>query len=262
MAAEVLSLSHAAEPWQLQLAKNGGRGEARLWSEGFNDDVPCVTTITPATYELYREVAEPKEYVPGAEYYDIYEQITPLLGGAAVVCTITGRSGSGKSWLANRLRKKLRAQGVSTEVLSSDDYNIGMRRIYELTGQAPGSRINWDKPHVYDTALLADHLAELKNGRAIPRHAYDFGVGEPSVAPEPLEPPQVTIVEGLMTNVPEVQQIADVAHVMDTPLATCIGRRIVRDFATGRNVSIGSSYGDLLGYLLQVTEPEYMARLA
>jgi uridine kinase len=262
MAAEAISLSHPCEPWQLQIAKNADTYKATLWGEGFNDGQPCEAPVDAKTYELYRTHAEPREYIQGSEYYDLIDRVAPLLGGSAVVCTITGRSGSGKSWLAQKVAKTLQARGVSVATLSSDDYNIGVRRIYELTGQPVGSRINWDKPYVYDTSLLADHLAELKNGRAIPRHVYDFGTGEPYIEPEPLKPAQVVIVEGLMTNASEIREIADASHVMETPLATCIGRRILRDFTSGRNVSIGNSYGALLGYMLRVTEPEYMARLS
>jgi len=167
------------------------------------------------------------------------------------IVQIIGRSGSGKSTYVRELQAKLAESNMASIVLSTDDYHRGTSW---LETQNDGNQWqNWDAPIVYDTGSTAKDLRALLSGEEIVGRRIDFETGEPvlgqNIAAQPL-----IIVEGIYAGAPEISQLSTIRHEMKTPLATSIGRRLLRD-ATER-----PEFADLeksLRYILEIAEVEY-----
>ncbi len=143
-----------------------------------------------------------------------------------LVVRIAGRSGSGKSTLVRQLGSSLATYGISPIVLSTDDYHRGTRWLTSYNNGEPWTA--WDDAIVYDTKAMAADLYELKNGSPIPRRVFDFSTAEP-LTDGTIEPSTVIIVEGIYAGSQGIAGPRELLYEMPTPLATCIGRRIIRD---------------------------------
>jgi uridine kinase len=163
--------------------------------------------------------------------------------------SIGGRSGSGKSTLVKQMRQRLHKKGVTTALISTDDYNHGNTHLYKMSG---GQWENYDASDTYDLSLCQSHLGQLASGLAVPRHRFDFISEEPVINGE-IQPADVTFVEGVKAHHPAFREQADLYYEMPTPLATCIGRRIMRDLTERPRFSPEQN----LAYYLEYTEPEY-----
>ncbi len=87
---------------------------------------------------------------------------TPLVIG------IAGGSGSGKTTLANLLRERVGADRIA--YLPHDAY------YKDLSDLPPNQRreINFDHPDLLDSALLIQHVQQLRDNQAIDLPLYDF----------------------------------------------------------------------------------------
>lgn len=146
--------------------------------------------------------------------------------GVTTVAHIAGRSGSGKSTIVREVREQLSALGVESVVLSTDDYHRGNTWLVNYNGGEPWTK--WDDAVVYDTVVMANDLAELQAGRPIWRRWIDFTDCEPKYDGI-IQPAPVVIVEGIYAASPDVVGQGDLMYEMTTPLATCVGRRLLRD---------------------------------
>jgi len=164
---------------------------------------------------------------------------------------IAGRSGSGKSTVVRELRTKLAEYGLSSDVISTDDYHRGNTWLHERTGGEPW--IDWDDPIVYDTARMADDLARLADGERIARREVDFGIVETRIVGE-IRPVDIMIIEGIYAGSQDLAAFADSKYEMPTPLATCIGRRLLRDL---RERPEFADPAKSLRYMLEYAEPRY-----
>ncbi|WP_397222166.1 uridine kinase family protein [Nocardiopsis lambiniae] len=103
--------------------------------------------------------------------------------GRARVVVVEGRSGSGKSTVAGRLRAELEARGVPAAVLSMEDLYPGWHGL----ARAPELLVSWV-------------LEPLRDGRPASWHRYDWERGEFTAArvPVPSEVADggVLVVEG------------------------------------------------------------------
>src|SRR5436190_14774555 len=84
-----------------------------------------------------------------------------------VLVAILGGSGSGKSWLAEKLAACLRGNAVR---IAMDDFYRDRSHL------SPGrrARINFDHPRAVDWPLFEKTLRELRSGRAVTMPRYDF----------------------------------------------------------------------------------------
>ncbi len=80
---------------------------------------------------------------------------------------ITGGSGAGKTWLADRLQHLL---GKKAGRLSQDSFY----RDWSHLPPAERGRVNFDHPDALDWAHFADSLHTLRSGRACRLPVYDF----------------------------------------------------------------------------------------
>lgn len=250
------------EEWQLRLHRHdyGERSVHQAVLSHRTMEMLVKVSIKRAIFDFYAAL-EP--HSPRSVDQDPIETITEAvvekLTDTPTVLTITGRSGSGKSTLAEQVSLAFTEHGISSTILSADDYNRGRTGLRELFGH--DNHTNWDAHYVYDTALLARHIEGLKSGVSAPQYVFDFKKSERFETGDMVEPAQVIIVEGIMANSPNLTSVADLSYLMPTPLATCIGRRALRDKKENRGGAIGNDTETFLQYQLHVAEPEYRARL-
>ncbi len=138
---------------------------------------------------------------------------------------IAGGSGSGKGWLAGRLRRLLGSQAGH---LSLDDF------YHDRSHLPPGRRalVNFDEPDAIDWACAERTLSDLREGRPprIPR--YDFVTHCRRSRPADWEPRPVVIVEGLWLLPPSpLARFFDLKVYLDCPPALRFERRLARDQA-------------------------------
>jgi uridine kinase len=150
----------------------------------------------------------------------VHEQPDPLL------VAIVGGSGSGKSWLAERLSAAL-VPGVSR--VSLDDFYIDRSHL----PSARRALINFDHPRSIDWNLFLGVLRQLKIRQSALAPIYDFcthrrGAQWRRVAAEP-----VIIAEGLwLLRRPTLRSMFHLRVFVDCPARTRLERRLARDAAT------------------------------
>ncbi len=136
---------------------------------------------------------------------------------------VAGGSGSGKTFFAQALQKKLQDQAF---VLYQDNYYIDQSHRFDFDG---GS-VNFDHPEALDFDLLADHLKELKAGGDIRIPKYDFATHKRMT--ETIYQPwkKVVIVDGiLILTQPKLLEIFDESIFVETPEEIRFARRMNRD---------------------------------
>ena len=156
-----------------------------------------------------------------------------------VIIGIAGASASGKSLLATTIAEEI----ASTEmvVISEDSY---YRDRTDLTLEER-AEINYDHPDSLEHNMLIKHLAELKKGNAVDVPLYDYSQHLRSKNVRRIGKNKIIILEGiLLFTEPALRDMMDIKIFMDTPLDTCLCRRINRDvFARGRSIeSVLSQY--------------------
>src|SRR5688572_20182965 len=111
--------------------------------------------------------------------------------GAPLLIGIAGGTGSGKTTLAQCLVREL---GQEVAVLEHDWY-------YRDRSGVPANEresINYDEPDALENALLVQHLAELRAGRAIECPQYDFATHTRKTTTRPVKPSRIVAVEGIL----------------------------------------------------------------
>ena len=140
-----------------------------------------------------------------------------------LVIGIAGGSGSGKTTLVKRL---VEIFGDDVAVVSHDNY---YKRHDELTYEER-SRINYDEPAAFDTALMAYQLECLRHGEAVECPVYDYTVHNRSSETVRIEPRRVILVEGILIFESEaLRNLMDIKIFVDTDADIRICRRIRRD---------------------------------
>ncbi|MBZ0152590.1 MAG: uridine kinase [Planctomycetes bacterium] len=154
---------------------------------------------------------------------------------------IAGGSGSGKTSLTRALARALGEQQCA--VLDHDSY---YRDLSHLPFSARAAT-NFDHPESLENGLLADHLEELREGRAVTRPDYDFKTHTRLPSCHRIEPRPIILCEGiLLLAVPELLRAFDLRVFVDTPADVRALRRVLRDIVErGRTVqSVVQQYLD------------------
>ena len=97
---------------------------------------------------------------------------------------------------------------------------------------APDERaaINYDHPSALESALLAEHLRELRAGRAVEVPIYDFATHTRRRETRPIAPARVILVEGILVfSEPALREQMDIKLFVDTDPDIRLMRRIRRD---------------------------------
>lgn len=171
--------------------------------------------------------------------------------GTPTIAHIAGRSGSGKSTIVRELKAELQGLGIPSVTLSTDDYHRGNTWLVNYNGGETWTK--WDDAIVYDTGAMAQDLAELQAGRPIWHRWIDFSDCEPRYDGA-IQPAPVIIIEGIYAASGDITTDGDLMYEMTTPLATCVGRRLLRDLRERPQFADPVAS---LGYMLTEAEPAY-----
>jgi uridine kinase len=137
---------------------------------------------------------------------------------------IAGGTGSGKSTVAAKLAGA--APPGRCVVVDHDSY---YRDQSHLT-PAARAELNYDHPSSLDSGLLAEHLRELKAGRAVDVPNHDFVTHTRKRETRRVEPAPMVIVEGILVFVEApVRDQLDIKIFVDTDADIRLMRRIRRD---------------------------------
>lgn len=140
------------------------------------------------------------------------------------VIGVAGGTGSGKSTLVKKLLEAFEGQHVA--MMCHDSY---YKAHPELT-LAERAGLNYDHPGAFDTAMMVEHLKELKNGVPIQQPVYSFV--EHNRMPETVmvKPSKVIIVDGILIfENKELRDLMDIKVYVDTDADVRLARRILRD---------------------------------
>lgn len=140
------------------------------------------------------------------------------------VVGIAGGTGSGKTTVADKLASAMPPGRCVT--IDHDAY-------YRDQGHLPPAdreAINYDHPSALDSALLALHLRELRDGRPVEVPIYDFATHTRSRDTRTVAPARVILVEGILVFAePALREQMDIKIFVDTDADIRLMRRIHRD---------------------------------
>jgi len=136
---------------------------------------------------------------------------------------ITGGSGAGKTWLADRLQRLL---GRKVARLSQDCFY----RDWSHLPPAERAGLNFDHPDMLDWPHFADVLQNLRAGRACQLPVYDYSTHRRQPGGEFLQPGPLVIVDGLwLLHDAEVRRQFELTLFLHCPEEERLRRRIARD---------------------------------
>ena len=137
---------------------------------------------------------------------------------------VAGGSGSGKTFFAEALHKKL--GGEVSAVLYQDNYYFDQSSRFDHDG---GS-VNFDHPEALDFDLMAKHLLDLKNGYDVDIPLYDFSTHSRKEETLYQSSKRVIIVDGILIfTQPQLLDIFDETIFIQTPEEIRYQRRLIRD---------------------------------
>jgi uridine kinase len=142
---------------------------------------------------------------------------------------IAGGSGSGKTYLAKRVRELAGEEQVS--ILRMDQYFVSER-------SSNASEVNFDHPAHLDIALMLRHLKDLRAGRAVLAPEYDFRSMEQTSGSVLVEARPVVLVEGLFVLAQPMAKLLDLTCFLDVAVDQRLLGRILRDLEE-REATIG-----------------------
>ena len=175
-----------------------------------------------------RNVARPKTTKPNR----VIAPSRAFRRGVPILVAIAGGSGSGKSWLADKLQKILHPKAGR---LCLDDF-------YRDRSHLPAARrsqINFDHPRAIDWPLLERVLKSLLADRPARAPSYDFKTHSRLPKLRTIHPTPVVLIEGLwVLRRPSIRRLVSLSVFLDSAAPTRLSRRMARDLATrGRSIS-------------------------
>lgn len=141
-----------------------------------------------------------------------------------IVIGIAGGTGSGKSTLIQRIKEEF-ADKIT--MLSHDFYY----KAHDEMTYEERCQLNYDHPDAIETALMIQHVKDLKEWKKIDRPVYDFTVhNRKADETVTVMPSKVVIVEGILIfENKELLDLFDIKVYVDTDADVRILRRILRD---------------------------------
>lgn len=136
---------------------------------------------------------------------------------------IVGGSGSGKTWLARRLLRRL---GRNAGLISLDDFY----RDLSALPRRERNRRNFDNPAAIEWKLFLQTLARIKRGEpaAIPR--YDFASHTRRLRSRLWKPKPIVLLEGLwLLREPRARRLYSMSIYLNAGADVRLQRRMARD---------------------------------
>jgi uridine kinase len=143
-----------------------------------------------------------------------------------VLVAIVGGSGSGKSWLAQKLQQALAPRAAS---LCQDDFYRNRSHL----SFARRARLNFDHPRAIDWLRLERVLRGVLSGRTPRVPCYDFKTHTRLQKEKLLEPKPIILLEGLwLLRRPLIRRLSSLSIFLECPPGTRLRRRLARDMAS------------------------------
>lgn len=137
---------------------------------------------------------------------------------------LAGGSGSGKTYFASALEKKLGP--LSCQLVLQDNFYFDQSSKFDRDG---GS-VNFDHPDALDFGFLEKCLWDLKERRSTKMPQYDFVTHKRKIDYIDLIPKKIIIVDGILIfHPPGLRRLFDFKIFFDTPEAVRFQRRLERD---------------------------------
>lgn len=142
----------------------------------------------------------------------------------AVIVGVAGGTGSGKTTVANAIVKRIGADRIVC--IEHDSYY----RDHPDIPLEKRAALNYDHPDSLENALLVQHLADLREGRAVDVPIYDFTRHLRRRETRRVEPRPVVVVEGILIFADKaLRDMMDVKIFVDTDADIRFIRRLARD---------------------------------
>lgn len=139
------------------------------------------------------------------------------------LAAITGGSGSGKSWLSERLQERL---GDDATIVSLDDFYRDRSRLTLEKRE----RINFDHPNAIDWRLFTRWIVSARRGCHSMLPCYDFETHTRAARGLSWKPTKVVLVNGLwLLWKDSIRQAFDFSIFVDCPEELRLERRAARD---------------------------------
>jgi uridine kinase len=146
--------------------------------------------------------------------------MTPLILG------IAGGTGSGKTTVARTLVEKIGSEHVA--YLEHDNY---YKDLTELSFEER-AQVNFDHPDAFDTALMIEHIAALREGKSIDKPVYSYKNHARTAEVIPVNPLPLIIVEGILVlENALLRNLMDIKIFVDTDDDIRLVRRLRRDIS-------------------------------
>ena len=148
-----------------------------------------------------------------------------------IVIGIAGGTASGKTTVAEKLYSAFSNDAV---ILSHDYY---YKQHDELTFEER-SKLNYDHPDSLDTAMLVEHVRQLKAGKSIMHPTYDFANHSRNAEWQKTDSARIIIIEGILIFTDKkLCDLCDVKLFVDADADVRFIRRLTRDVQErGRNM--------------------------
>ena len=143
-----------------------------------------------------------------------------------LVIGIAGGSGSGKTTVAQEILQRVGRERIA--FLQHDSY------YKDLSGLPPTQRaqLNFDHPNSLETELLIQHVASLREGKAVEVPIYNFSTDSRTGQTFTVQPRRVILVEGILIfTEAALREMFDVKIFVDTDPDLRFIRRLERDLA-------------------------------
>ena len=164
------------------------------------------------------------------------------------VLGVAGGSGSGKTTVARTILETVGRERIA--FLEQDSYY----RDIEWRSDAQLLRHNFDHPDALDDDLLVEHVAALKEGRAVEVPIYDFVRHRRTDRTRRVEPRPVVLLEGILLFVePELRALLDFKIFVDTDPDLRLIRRLKRDMSER-----GRAVDDVLRQYAETVRPMHL----
>ena len=147
-----------------------------------------------------------------------------------IVIGIAGGTASGKTTVAEKI-----FEAFDDAVLLSHDFYY---KSHDELSLEERSDLNYDHPDSLDTALMVEHIKELKRGNAIMHPTYDFTNYTRHPVLRRMDSAKIIIVEGILIFTDsKLCRLCDVKLFVDAPADVRFIRRLTRDVTErGRNM--------------------------
>jgi uridine kinase len=143
-----------------------------------------------------------------------------------LVIGIAGGSGSGKTTVAQEILQRVGRERIA--FLQHDSYYKDLSRL----PPTQRAQINFDHPNSLETELLIQHVASLREGKAVEVPIYDFSTDRRTSQTFTVQPQRVILVEGILIfTEATLREMFDVKIFVDTDADLRFIRRLERDLA-------------------------------